>query len=227
MKILKRPRHRARRVVLALCLVVAICALAQIAVAQAAVTAAPSNTLDVTGIVQAVLETAALVIAGLIARFVPRLIDILQQRTGIMLTAQQRQTVLHGVQTAAGIIETQIDQGLIQVSHVRIDNPAVLAQARHVIEAVPMAAAAMGVTEAGVAGMIVGAVDTGSRVTPAPTPAVLAPAPAVLGIAPQPAAPAAASAPTRAAPPAVPALAATPAPTPAPGQFAGAGAATT
>lgn len=216
MKWLERPRHRARRALLLLCLVLAICALAQIRLAEAQTAAAASNTLDMTGILQAVLETTALVIAGLIARFVPRLIDILEQRTGLMLTAQQQQTVLHGVQTAAGIIETQIDQGLMQVSHVRIDNQAVLAQARQVIDAVPMAAAAMGVTEAGVARMIVGAVDTGSRVTPAPTPAVLPPAPAVLGTAPQPAVPAAAPAPpTQAAPSPLPALAATPAPAPA------------
>jgi len=215
MRTLKRPRHRARHVLLALYLVLGLCVLAQVRPAAAQTAAAASNTLEVTGIVQALLETAALVIAGLIARFVPRLIDILEQRTGLMLTAQQQQTVLHGVQTAAGIIETEIDQGLMQVSHVRIDDQAVLAQARQVIQAVPMAASAMGVTEAGVARMIVGAVDTGSRVTPAPAQAVLPPAPAVLGTTPQPAVPAAPSAPTQAAPSALPALAATPAPAPA------------
>jgi hypothetical protein len=121
------------------------------------------NSLDLTPILQPILEVVALVIAGLIAKELPRAIDAFVARTGIQLTDQQRAVVLGSIQTAAGAIETKLDQGALQVGHVNINNDVVMEQARAAIAAVPTAAAALGITEQGVARMIVGAVDTATH----------------------------------------------------------------
>lgn len=134
------------------------------------------STLDLTPIVQPILETIGLMIAGLIAAYVPKAIAAFQARTGIMLTDQQRATMLGAVQTAAGAIETRLDQGLMHVAHVNVSDPTVLAEARAALDAVPATAASLGMTEAGVAKMIVGAVDTSSRTTAVVVPAPVAPA---------------------------------------------------
>ena len=157
----------------------ALIALALVLTCMPAFAQASSSTLlDLNAVLQPLVSIVFLVIIGLAGQRLPALIDAFEKRTGIHLTEQQRQTMLGSVQTAAGIIETQIDQGLLQVAHVRIDNPVVLAQARAAMNAVPQAAAALGMTTDSVARMIVGAVDTGSRATPTASrvePPVLAP----------------------------------------------------
>lgn len=130
----------------------------------------PSTTLDLTSVLQPILETAATIAFGLIAAYVPKGLALLEARTGIHLTDQQRATILGAVQTGAGILETKIDQGVLTKAHITIDNPEVLAQARAAIAAVPTAAAALGMTEQGVARMIVGAADTAAHSGPAPMP---------------------------------------------------------
>jgi hypothetical protein len=125
-----------------------------------------SNTLDLAPIVQPILAAAGAVIAGLLAIYVPKGLAAFQARTGILITDQQRATILGAVQTAAGVLETDIDKGVLAVSHIHASNPAVLAQAQTVIATVPLAAASLGMTPEGVARMIVGAVDTGSRTHP-------------------------------------------------------------
>jgi ABC-type uncharacterized transport system YnjBCD ATPase subunit len=135
------------------------------------------STLDLTPIVQPILEIAGTVATGLIAVYVPKLVTAFSTRTGIQLTEQQRQTVLGSVQTAAGEIETMLDQDALQIAHINVANSTVLAKAQAAVDAVPAAAAALGVTPAGMARMIVGAVDTGSRTAtaaPAAAPALRA-----------------------------------------------------
>ena len=78
----------------------------------------------------------------------------LQARTGVQLTDQQRAQVLGAVQTAAGVLETRLDQGMLQVAHIDIANQAVREQAIRAIDAVPNAAAALGMTVEGVSRMI-------------------------------------------------------------------------
>lgn len=152
---------------------------AKAAQAPVVAVAAPNSTLlDVTTVLQPVLEMIALVIAGLITRYVPRALDAMEKRTGIQLTDQQRAKVLGAVQTAAGIVETDIDRKAMSLAQVHVDDPVIRAQAAAVIAAVPQAAAALGVTEAGVARMIVGAANTGPRAAPVqPQPAQAAPNP--------------------------------------------------
>lgn len=121
------------------------------------------STVDLTPIVQPILALAGTAIAGLLAVYVPKAISAFEKRTGIMLTDQQRATVMGAVQTAAGVIETDLDKGALAISHVNISNSAIRAQATAAIAAVPDAAAALGVTPDSVARMIVGAVDTGAH----------------------------------------------------------------
>jgi hypothetical protein len=136
---------------------------------------ANAGIIDLSAIVQPILAITGAVISGLLAIYVPRGLATFQARTGIELTDQQRAVVLGAVRTAAGVLETRLDQGVIRVSHVEIANPVVRTEAIAAINAVPNAAAALNLTVEGVARMIVGAVDTAAHGA-APQTAVLQPA---------------------------------------------------
>jgi hypothetical protein len=126
------------------------------------------TTLDLSAIVQPILAVIGTVIASLLAIYVSRAITVLQARTNIQLTDQQRAAVLGAVRTAAGMIETRLDQGVMRVAHVDVANPAIRAEAAAAINAVPKAAAALNLSVDGVARMIVGAIDTGAHGTATP-----------------------------------------------------------
>lgn len=126
---------------------------------------AASTSLDLSVIVQPILAVIGAVIAALLGIYVPKALAAFQARTGIILTENQRQTVLGAAQTAAGVIETRLDQGALQVAHVTINNPTVRAMAEDALIEVPKAAAAMNMTVYGMAKIIVGAVDTASHGT--------------------------------------------------------------
>jgi hypothetical protein len=128
----------------------------------------PTTTLDLTPIVQPILTVCGVVVTSLIAYYGPKVLAVFQARTGIALTDQQRATVLGAVQTAAGELETAIDQKALTVDHIHVDNQAVLQKAQSALQAVPVAMQALGMNEASVAKMIVGAVETGTRMAPAP-----------------------------------------------------------
>ena len=128
--------------------------------------------IDLTPIAQPILAIAGTVLTGLAAIYVPKAIAAFQARTGIELTDQQRATVIGAVNTAAGMLETKLDQGVIQVAHVNVGNAAVQAEAQAAINAVPQAMAALQMTPDSVARMIVGATNTKP---PATTPAPAAP----------------------------------------------------
>lgn len=131
--------------------------------------------IDLTPILQTLVAIAATVLTGLAGIYVPKAIAAFQERTGVVLTENQRQTILGAVQTAAGVLETKLDQGAIAVAHVNVTDPRVQDIARQAINAVPVAAAALGMTVDSVARMVVGAVDTGSHgATPAPSTTALA-----------------------------------------------------
>ena len=125
------------------------------------------TTLDLTAVVQPLLAVAGLVIAGYIAKYLGRLLEVANAHFHLNLTDQQIAAFTAAVQTAAGVVETMIDQKAMSVAHVTVTNDGIRAQAQAIVDAAPEAAAMLNLTEAGVAKMIVGAVDTGSR-TPAP-----------------------------------------------------------
>lgn len=130
----------------------------------------PTSTLDLSPIIQPCLEVAGLVLGAIITTYIPKALAAFQARTGIALTDQQRAVVLGAVQTGAGELETMIDQKALTVDRIHVDNQAVLVKAQAALAAVPVAMQALGMTEAGVAKMIVAKVDTGSRTPAAPAP---------------------------------------------------------
>jgi hypothetical protein len=94
---------------------------------------------------------------------VPWAIVAYQKRTGIALTDQQRAAVQAALTTAAGIIETKIDQGSLSVADLTPAHPAVVAAAWAAIDRVPDSAAAQGLTAQAAAEIVVGKVRTGPR----------------------------------------------------------------
>lgn len=133
--------------------------------------------IDLTPIVQPILAVIGAVITSLLAIYIPKALAAFQVRTGIILTDQQRATVTGAIHTAAGVLETDLDKGALHVSHINVDNPAVVEQAQAAIAAVPKAAAALGVTVDGAARMIIGAMDTTPRVVIDPPASVIVKAP--------------------------------------------------
>lgn len=122
-----------------------------------------SQSLDYSPLVAPVLAVVWGVVAGFGVKVLNKGINAFSARTGVAIDAQHREAFIGGVKTAAGVIETAIDQGLMNVAHVEISNPQILAQAQAVVVALPDAAMALGMTINGTARMIIGAVDTGSR----------------------------------------------------------------
>lgn len=146
--------------------------------AWAQAVAPASTSLDLSPIVQPILAVIGATITGLLAIYVPKGIAAFQARTGIQLTDQQRAVILGAVQTAAGNLETQLDQGAIKVAHINISNATVRSEAVAAISAVPTAMAALNMTTDGVARMIIGKVDTAAHGQAAASPqAATSPAP--------------------------------------------------
>jgi hypothetical protein len=123
-------------------------------------------------IIQAVLAGIALLITTLIGIYVPRAIAAVEARTGIQVSAQMQATVMQAATTAAGILQTKLDQGVLKITHITVTDPTVEAEAVAALARVPVAAAAMNKSLPSMIATIVGLVDT------APKPAVLTLAPA-------------------------------------------------
>lgn len=119
-----------------------------------------------TEIIQGVFALVATVATALIGIFVPRAITAFETRTGIQLTDQQIAQVTAAAQTAAGILQTKLDQGRIGMADVTLSNAAVVLEAQAAVARVPHAAAALDKTVSSMAETIVGLVNT----TPKPPP---------------------------------------------------------
>lgn len=110
-----------------------------------------------------VATIASTIITGLAAIYIPKLCNAFAARTGVQISEQQRQVVLGAIQTAAGTLETDLDNRVLQRTSISPLHPAVRAQAQAVMEAVPDAAGALGMTMAGLSRMIVGRTDTAAH----------------------------------------------------------------
>lgn len=119
--------------------------------------------LDLTPITTPLIETAGAIMTLVLARYVPRIIQNLEDRVNIHLTDQQNAALANAVTTGAGVIETKLDQKVMDISHVNIINDHVMEQAKIAIQNLGDVAVTMGLTPLSVANMIVGAVDTGPR----------------------------------------------------------------
>lgn len=112
------------------------------------------------------------VLALLTTVVIPWAIMAYQKRTGVQVTDQQRAAVQATLTTAAGIIQTSLDQGKLRTADIREDHGAVRAQAIAALARVPDAATAQGMTTEAAAAIIVGRVDTSEKLVmglPAPS----------------------------------------------------------
>lgn len=123
-------------------------------------------------IVPPVLTAASAIFAGAVAIYAPKFLAAFQNRTGIQLSENQRQVVLGAVATAAGTLETSLDNGVLRTGHIAPLNASVREQASAVIKAVPIEADAMHMTIDSLSRMIVGKVNTAAH----PGPVVVLPA---------------------------------------------------
>ena len=83
-----------------------------------------------------------------------------RQRTNLQETDQQRKAVMQAMDTAKGLVETAMDQGLLRPSEVKPDNRVIQREAEEALARVPEAAKAQGTTIDAAAKMIVARVDT-------------------------------------------------------------------
>jgi hypothetical protein len=116
-------------------------------------------------IIQAVLTGIALLITTLIGIYVPRAIAAVEARTGIQVSAQMQATVMQAATTAAGILQTKLDQGVLKITHINVTDPTVAAEAVAALARVPDAAAAMNKSLPSMIETIVGLVDTAPKPT--------------------------------------------------------------
>ena len=118
---------------------------------------------DLAPIIQAITAGIAALIAALIAVYVPKAIAAFERRTGVQVTDQERAAVMGAVTTAAGLLQTKLDQGLIKISDITPASPEVQTAAQAALNRVPDSAANQGTTPSAAAAMIVARVDTSPK----------------------------------------------------------------
>lgn len=114
-------------------------------------------------IIQAIIALIAAVFTGLIGIYVPRAIAAFEKRTGVAVTDQERAAIQGAITTAAGILQTKLDQGVIKIADITPSSAAVVGEANKALDRVPTSAANQGTTPAVAAAMIVARVDTSPR----------------------------------------------------------------
>lgn len=97
------------------------------------------------------IQAAALIITTVL---VPWGIMAYKARTGVQVSAQQVAAINGAVDTAAGLVQTAIDQGRMKASDLDRDHPLILQEAAAAIARVPNSAAAQDATLHTVAAMI-------------------------------------------------------------------------
>ena len=118
---------------------------------------------DFAPILQSLMAGCGVVITALIGIFVPKGIAAFERRTGVAVTDQERTAVMGAVTTAAGLLQTKLDQGILHVSDVTPGSPAVVAEAQAALSRVPNSAINQGVTREAAATMIAARVDTSAK----------------------------------------------------------------
>jgi hypothetical protein len=122
-------------------------------------------------VIHPLVAVVGTIFTAMVAYYLPKFLAAFENRTGIELTEAQRQTVIGAVTTAAGVLETALDRGDLKTLDIAAAHPAVKTQAAQVLDAVPKAAAAFGLTVPDVARLIVSRVDTARHVPPFVLPA--------------------------------------------------------
>lgn len=118
-----------------------------------------------TAVGQAVLGLASAVIATLCAIYGPKLVAAFEKWTNTKFTEEQRQIILSAAQTAAGNIETAIDQKRMSIGDVHPSHKIVTKNVDLISARPPVANAmvALNMTTDYLAHIVVGKVNTGTR----------------------------------------------------------------
>jgi hypothetical protein len=114
-------------------------------------------------LIQGLIAALGLVMTALIGIYVPRAIAAFEKRTGIVETDQQRAAIMSAVTTAAGLLQTRLDQKLIRVTDITPTSQVVQQEAAQMLDRVPDASQAQGTTRDTAAKMIVARVDTSAK----------------------------------------------------------------
>lgn len=116
-------------------------------------------------VAQSMLGLASAVIATLVTIYTPKLIALLEARTNTEWTDQQRQVIQSAAQTAAGNIETAIDQKRMSVGDVHPSHSIVVRNVDSIAArpTVVTAMKALGMSTDYLAHIVVGKVNTGTR----------------------------------------------------------------
>ena len=107
-----------------------------------------------------VIQAITTALVGIIAALAAWAISEFRARTNVQRTDQERAAIYSALQTAAGNLRAQLDQGRIRIGDIRPDSPAVIAQALAALARVPDSATAQKTTPAAAAEIIVGRVPT-------------------------------------------------------------------
>lgn len=110
--------------------------------------------------IQAILVNAAMVIVSLA---IPWAIFEYQKRTGVQVTEQQRAAVYNALNTAKGMLQTQLDQGRLRISDITPSSTAVVEAAKAALARVPDSAKAQATSVASAAEIIIGRLDTSPK----------------------------------------------------------------
>ena len=92
-----------------------------------------------------------------------RIVMALDDRNSLDAMGKAQQTVLGAAKTAAGIIQTKLDQGVLKISEIGVENPAIIAEAKAALARVPDAVALTDKSRASMAETVVGLVDTSAK----------------------------------------------------------------
>jgi hypothetical protein len=141
-------------------------------------TITPQDVSDWTPVLIPVFSVLGLGIAGWAVRMGNLAVAAFERRTGVQLAAHQLQmtqnanaVVMQTARTAAGIVQTLINQRRLPIADVDPENQAIKDIAKAAIDRVPENAAIMKKTPESMAQTIVGLVDT----APPPPPVILVP----------------------------------------------------
>lgn len=129
-----------------------------------------------TGLIQWALPLVGVVVSAMLVPLVQRAVAAFEARTSIQLTDQQVQAIQNAVGTATSMLNNLVAKGALAHADVHVASAPVAKAVQYVVNAVPGAVAALGVSNETLASMIAARVypvsDAPAPATPVPVHAV-------------------------------------------------------
>lgn len=117
-------------------------------------------------IAQSVLALVGLILTALVGIVVPKAVSAFERYVGMKFDDKQLEAIYNSANTAKGILETKIDQGVLKLADLSENHPIVRDETRVAISRVPDAVAHHKVTDDQMAKIIVSRVETGPKSEP-------------------------------------------------------------